>query len=101
MGIDANKFEVDHCFTDNATVCPENDVFFSNGASGLHNLTSVMQAPVFNTKRHFLDCTPNVPNSVKVLTKDGKEIKPNKELDDTTILVEKYSGTTLSVVLNL
>jgi len=37
----------------NAEKCPENKIYYAYGPDGLHNLSSVLGAPVFNSKTHF------------------------------------------------
>lgn len=80
-GLDVEDF-------DNVTLDPSNAEYYQFGPCGLGNMTSVLGAPVFASKPHFLNSSETLVNAI-----DG--LKPDVELHDTYIDVEPWTGSTI------
>lgn len=97
-GLNGNLYRMDSSLTD------INPVYNQNRWNGFINFSSVMNAPVFNSKRHFLDVDQNVTKLTKVYRKEIKEenlIVADKNEDDIYLYIEPYSGLSLSAFLKL
>lgn len=79
----------------------KNPVFNQNKWNGFLNFSSIMSAPVFNSKRHFLDADSEILSFIKLIDADGKNITPNRDQDDIYLYVEPYTGLSLSAWLKL
>lgn len=62
-------------------------------------MSSVMGAPVFNSQTHFYMGDPDLYNNISVYK--GSSLQYPSQWDETYVDVETYSGTVLSVALNV
>ncbi|KAL4496216.1 hypothetical protein ABPG72_012953 [Tetrahymena utriculariae] len=99
-GINTYKYKISGCIMRNASVCSQNADVYSYFYDYSVNLTSVLQAPVFNTKTHMYQMQPNMSERIILYNKDGNLQYPN-EWDDTYMLIEPYTGVSLGITLNL
>ncbi|EAR89297.2 CD36 family protein (macronuclear) [Tetrahymena thermophila SB210] len=99
-GINTYKYEISGCIMRNASVCSQNADVYSYYYDYAINLTSILQAPVFNTKTHMYQMQPNMSERIVLYNKDGNLQYPN-EWDDTQMYVEPYTGVSLGITLNL
>ncbi|KAL4446619.1 hypothetical protein ABPG74_005557 [Tetrahymena malaccensis] len=99
-GINTYKYMISGCIMRNASVCSQNSDVYSYYYDYSINLTSILQAPVFNTKTHMYQMQPNMSERIILYNKDGNLQYPN-EWDDTYMLVEPYTGVSLGITLNL
>lgn len=79
----------------------KNPVFNQDRWNGFLNFSSVMSAPVFNSKRHFLDADEEILRFIDYQTYDGKTITPDRDNDDIYLYIEPYTGLSLSAWLKL
>ena len=79
----------------------KNPIFNQDRWNGFLNFSSVMSAPVFNSKRHFLDADEEILSFIDYQTYDGKTITPVRDDDDIYLYVEPYTGLSLSAWLKL
>lgn len=78
--------------------------FNQNKWNGFLNFSSLMSAPVFNSKRHFLDVDENVTNLTKIYREEISEsslITPNADEDNIYLYIEPYTGLSLAAWLKL
>ena len=63
---------------------------------GTTNLTTTMKAPVFASKGHFYQISPEVTASVPTIKNpDGSVVTANSATDETTFGIETLSGLTV------
>lgn len=79
----------------------KNSVFNQNRWNGFLNFSSIMSAPVFNSKRHFLDADDEIIHFINLTDVKGEVIVPNRDDDDIYLYVEPYTGLSLSAWLKL
>ena len=99
-GMKVWKYEVDPNVLKNTTENEDNKKFF-NGIHGTLNLTSVLGAPIFATKGHNLDIGYNDKYLSSIKNQNGDEIKANRGGDDVYMIVEPWSGLSMSAAQRL
>jgi len=76
----------------NSTANPANQVYMIN-VDGTTNLTTTLRAPVFASKGHFYQISPEVASSVpSIVYPDGAPVTPSAGNDETSFGVETLSG---------
>lgn len=78
----------------------ENDKYYS-GLHGTLNLTSVMGAPLFASKGRNLDIGSSADLLSELYDKEGKLIEADRNNDDVFMIVEPWSGLSLSAAQRL
>ena len=94
-GMNAWKYVGDESLKLNSTEYPSNTRFYQ-GIHGTLNLTSVLGAPIFATKGHYLDLDYNKNMASNIYTKDKKPIIGDEGDDDIYMTAEPWTGLTLS-----
>ena len=94
-GMTGWKYIGDESLKLNSTEYPENERFYQ-GLHGTLNLTSVLGAPLFATKGHYLDLDYNQHLASNIYTKDGKKIVGDEGDDDIYMTAEPWTGLSLS-----
>lgn len=94
-GMNAWKYVGDESLKLNSTEYPSNARFYQ-GIHGTLNLTSVLGAPIFATKGHYLDLDYNKNMASNIYTKDKKPIIGDEGDDDIYMTAEPWTGLTLS-----
>jgi hypothetical protein len=79
----------------------KNETFNQIRWNGFLNMSAHMSAPVFISKRHFLDVDEEVMGFIDFLDSKGEKITPNQAEDDIYLFVEPYTGLSLSAWLKL
>lgn len=79
----------------------KNPIFNQNRWNGFLNFSSIMSAPVFNSKRHFLDTDDEVRSFINLTDYEGNAIEPNRDEDDIYLYIEPYTGLSLAAWLKL
>ena len=83
------------------TLILKNPIFNQDKWNGFLNFSSVMSAPVFISKKHYLDVDKEIFGFIEYLSTDNETIIPDRENDDIALYVEPYTGLSLSAWLNL
>lgn len=79
----------------NKTANPANAIY-NTKYDGTINLSTVNAAQSLGTKGHYMDSDPLLaPLLPVILDHNLQEIKPTKEMDETTLGIEKFSGVTV------
>ena len=94
-GLDGYIYKMDN------TLINKNPVYDQNRWNGFINFTKIMNAPVFNSKRHFLDVDEEIFRFINYTASDGTPIVPSGEDDDILLYVEPYTGLSLSAWLKI
>jgi len=81
-------------FLENAAIYPPNADYFNFFYSGLANFSSVLKAPIFGSRPHFLGADPQVQQMISGLS-------PNQQAHDSWLKVEPITGSTLAGVIRL
>ena len=79
----------------------KNPDFYQDRWNGFLNFSSIMSAPVFNSKRHFLDVDEEIMSFIHLIDAQGENITANRDEDDIYLYVEPYTGLSLSAWLKL
>eukprot|EP00128_Syssomonas_multiformis_P000333 Colp12_sorted_trinity150504_noHs@2734 len=87
-GVILRRYELAPELLMNATLRPENAAFYAFGPSGVLNMSTINQAPLFASKPHFLDADP-------VYTSKFTGLDPDADEHDTFLGVEPYTGATM------
>lgn len=99
-GMTGWRYEPDQILLKNSTEEPDNEKYFI-GIHGTLNLTSVYGAPIFATKGHYLDIGYNEPYTSIIVDKKGEQIESHHDSDEVYMVVEPWTGLTLSAALRL
>ena len=79
----------------NQTANPDNKKYHTE-ISGTANLRKALQAPILATKGHFYQIGEPAQDKVAIINdREGKWMKPNPEIDETTLGVEQLSGVAM------
>mmetsp|Transcript_78093 Transcript_78093/g.107977 ORF Transcript_78093/g.107977 Transcript_78093/m.107977 type:complete len:143 (+) Transcript_78093:2582-3010(+) len=95
-GLDMMKYYIEDDQMYNLTANPAN-ALFEIYVDGTTNMTTTLKAPAFASKGHYYQISEEIKDvSVPKLTdKNGNEILPNADDDDTWLGVERLSGVNL------
>ena len=99
-GMNGWRYEADRTLLMDSTEHPDNGRFFS-GVHGTLNLTSVMGAPVYATKGRYFDIGKSEDYKSIIVDRNGKNVVANAETDDVFMIVEPWSGMSLSAAQRL
>lgn len=94
-GMNAWKFIGDESLKLNSSEYKDNKRFYQ-GIHGALNLTSVLGAPIFATKGHYLDLDYNQHMASNIYTKHNQPIVGDEGDDDIYMTAEPWTGLTLS-----
>jgi len=68
-----------------------NDQYYQYKYNGSYNLTSIFTAPLFITKKYFLDCDKPMQNNLIMQDTEGKKINASRD-DDIMLQIQTDTG---------